>query len=178
MCLCFSGSWPRCHVNWWCQRKIVRTRESCSSTWSCRRWPPRLLSREGEAGPRIRFILHTDPAHGAAFHPLLFTLCVPLRLNEFRRPVEAENHLWDFVLPADSRSCRWSWTDSWRDAWGTPSALIQSPCVWCLERRWCTWRDTHFLSWNTTLAVKLLTSQLRREGQAFFKCIFLKLLTF
>lgn len=56
-----------------------------------------------------------------------------------------------FFLPADSQSCQWSWTDSWRDAWGTRSALIQSPCVWCLEERWCTLRDTHthFISSNT-----------------------------
>lgn len=130
----FTGSWPRCHVSWWLLKRADQTRESCSSTSNCRPWPHQRLNRAGEEELKRTKLNLTD-------HPPLVTflgtasetkwiyrdcLC-----NDCKSPVR-------FPSSPDSLSCQWSLTDSWRDAWGTPSVLIQSPCVWCLEKRYNT----------------------------------------
>lgn len=43
----FSGSWLRCRVSWWRQRRAAQTRGSCFLTSSCRLWPHQRSSREG-----------------------------------------------------------------------------------------------------------------------------------
>lgn len=81
------------------------------------------------------FVTHTIPLWNWATHSNV-TASSPTVCSDCESPASF------LCFPPGSRSCRWSLTDSWRDAWGTPSALIRSPCVWSQERRY-TRTHTH-----------------------------------